>query len=79
MIFYFKDAVSNFQKRTSGWSTLGFPYDYTSVMHYDGRAFSANGLPTMVPKQSGVTLLHSSRKTLSKIDIAEIRQYYSCA
>ena len=49
-------------------------------MHYDDKAFSANGKQTIVPKQAGVTLLHPSRKSLmTDIDAAEIKKRYGCS
>lgn len=60
-------------------TTLGFPYDYYSIMHYQWNAFSLNGQATMVPKQSGVELLPASSKySLTDIDVAAIRKYYNC-
>jgi astacin len=45
-------------------------------MHYGTTAFSMNGLPTMIPRQSGVSIGDALR--LSPIDIAEVRHYYGC-
>ena len=68
----------NFNKYAWG-STVtnqGSNYDYNSIMHYETTAFSMNGKPTMVPRQSGVTI--GKATVLSATDIAEVRNYYSC-
>jgi hypothetical protein len=50
-------------------------YDYDSVMHYNRTAVSKNGLPTIVPKASGVTI--GQRDGLSPGDIAGIAALYA--
>lgn len=45
-------------------------------MHYGPRSFSANGLDTITPRQSGVTI--GQRDKVSGIDVAEIRAFYGC-
>ena len=57
-------------------NTFGTPYDYHSIMHYDGSLFSKNGLPTMVPKQPWATLIDT--QVLTDIDVYEIRKLYNC-
>jgi hypothetical protein len=68
----------NFAPRTEKVTSLNSPYDYYSVLHYDGDAFSKNGRPTITPLQKGVRLLNSPLRRLSPTDVAEIRTLYKC-
>ena len=78
-MFINKDKRHNFDIKDNT-DTMGFAYDYNSIMLYKGTAFSKNGLPTMVPKQAGVVLKNSSQRTaLSPIDAAEVKTLYKCA
>ncbi|XP_041782219.1 zinc metalloproteinase nas-15-like [Anopheles merus] len=54
----------------------GVGYDYGSVMHYNTHAFSANGLPTVVPKVANVAI--GQRVAMSSGDIQRIRNMYGC-
>jgi len=65
-----------FNRYTTSVDTLGTPYDYGSLMHYDGFAFSANGKATMVPKDPTAKI--GQRSMLSQIDIKEVQLYYKC-
>lgn len=72
----------NFNKY-SGYETFGLPYDYYSIMHYQGNAFAKNyKMPTIIPKVADVELLSSSRKTeaqiLSYYDIRTLTKLYRC-
>ncbi|XP_078663891.1 astacin-like [Branchiostoma floridae x Branchiostoma belcheri] len=57
--------------------SLGTPYDYGSVMHYPGDAFSSNGQPTIVPSQNGVTL--GNTEGISAIDAQQMNLLYGCS
>ncbi|KAJ7393134.1 hypothetical protein OS493_008435 [Desmophyllum pertusum] len=65
----------NFRKYSkSTIDSLGTAYDYGSIMHYGGRAFTKNGKPTIVPVQSGATL--GQRKGISDTDAKQMNLLY---
>ena len=75
---YHIDMLSQFSKYdTISSDTQGSPYDYTSVMHYQRGAFSANGSPTIEPLQQNVKI--GQRYFLSPNDIATIQKFYGCS
>ncbi|XP_055605792.1 seminal metalloprotease 1-like [Uranotaenia lowii] len=53
----------------------GVEYDYGSVMHYSGKAFSKNDLPTMEPLKPNITTL-GQRKGLSVKDVIKLERMY---
>ncbi|XP_065091620.1 low choriolytic enzyme-like [Ochlerotatus camptorhynchus] len=55
-------------------TSYGVEYDYGSVMHYSGKAFSKNKEPTIEALQPNVTL--GQRKGLSDKDITKLDQMY---
>lgn len=57
-------------------NSLGAPYDYGSVMHYQAYAFTKNGKPTIVAKRPWVTL--GNRNGLSSLDAYQIKKLYKC-
>ncbi|XP_042078675.1 hatching enzyme 1.2 isoform X7 [Haplochromis burtoni] len=57
-------------------NTQNLPYDLASIMHYGRDFFSANGNPTVLPKQSGVEI--GQRRHLSQLDIERLNKLYSC-
>ncbi|KAL4706855.1 hypothetical protein ACJJTC_010089 [Scirpophaga incertulas] len=65
----------NFRKyNVSAVSDFDVGYDYSSVMHYNRRAFSINGKSTIVPKQCGAQI--GQRIRLSVKDIEKLNLMY---
>ncbi|XP_018333708.1 zinc metalloproteinase nas-7-like [Agrilus planipennis] len=54
----------------------GIPYDYNSVMHYSRKAFSKNGLDTIIPLVKGSNI--GQREGFSKSDIEKVKTMYTC-
>ena len=61
-------------------STLELPYDLRSVMHYDARAFSRNGRPTIVPVNSNNARLAELGQDdgMTKLDVKKLNTLYDC-
>lgn len=66
---------NNFNIHDTDGDDLG-TYDYDSVMHYGRFAFSRNGLATITPVQTGVTI--GQRNHLSTGDIQGMCETYFC-
>ncbi|XP_041429866.1 embryonic protein UVS.2-like [Xenopus laevis] len=67
--------ANNFNKYNS--KNLGLEYDYSSVMHYAGDAFSKNGNRTIVPKPDPSVPI-GQRNGLSILDVSKINRLYQC-
>ncbi|KAG8192041.1 hypothetical protein JTE90_025307 [Oedothorax gibbosus] len=70
---------NNFQKYSAYiQQTLDEEYDYSSVLHYSGRAFSKNGRATVEPKQFMGNFVIGQRLGFSRTDIKKINKLYNC-
>lgn len=61
--------------------SMGYAYDFGSIMHYGSNYFSKNGKPTIKirPRYRNIYLEKlGQREKLSYIDIAQIRAMYKC-
>jgi hypothetical protein len=66
----------NFNQHIADGDDVG-PYDYCSIMHYGGTAFSINGKPTIVPLQPlPAGCVFGQRNGLSKGDIDAVNAMY---
>lgn len=50
-------------------------YDYFSVMHYDGRAFSKNGMNTIEAVTPGMTQVLGKALDLSEVDLRKVNEH----
>lgn len=76
-----RDFLGQFNKSSDNEnSSLGYAYDYRSIMHYEDGAYSDRGNKTI--KVIGVGKKHQfeigQRERLSDIDIAQLNDMYNC-
>ncbi|XP_018550401.1 astacin-like metalloendopeptidase [Lates calcarifer] len=64
----------NFKKQQG--KTFDLPYDITSIMHYGSGFFSANGLPTIVPKKDEKKM--GQRVKMTPLDAERVGHLYHC-
>uniref|UniRef100_A0A8C5QG87 Metalloendopeptidase n=1 Tax=Leptobrachium leishanense TaxID=445787 RepID=A0A8C5QG87_9ANUR len=74
--FISPDKIGNFDKMDT--NNVGLEYDYGSVMHYPGNAFSnTSGQATIVPKPNP-SIPIGQRIGLSPLDVSKINRLYQC-
>ncbi|CAJ1079245.1 low choriolytic enzyme isoform X1 [Xyrichtys novacula] len=72
-----RDRLRNFEKFKT--DDLELPYDYSSIMHYGMYAYSQDGEPTILPKNSNTKDIKLGQTTsLSHIDKLKINKLYNC-
>ncbi|MDY8022014.1 M12 family metallopeptidase [Paenibacillus polymyxa] len=72
----FSGMEHNFNQHINDGQDVGF-YDYDSIMHYPRKAFSKNGLDTIVPSDPNVQI--GQRNGLSAKDIQAVDFLYNAA
>ncbi|XP_030641231.1 meprin A subunit beta-like [Chanos chanos] len=74
-----KGAEQNFQKYTnSSLSTLGTPYDYTSLMHFGKDYFSNGNGSTIFTKLPEFQDVIGQQLEMSSYDVLELNKLYQC-
>uniref|UniRef100_A0AAY4AL47 Metalloendopeptidase n=1 Tax=Denticeps clupeoides TaxID=299321 RepID=A0AAY4AL47_9TELE len=69
----------NFEIKTNTTnSTLGTPYDYNSVLHYDKNAFSNGNGSTIITNQPEFQEVIGQRRDMSHLDVLELNHLYGC-
>jgi len=69
----------NFEMKTQATtSTYGVPYNYQSIMHYPGNAFTRNGQDTIVAKDPAFQSKMGNRDFVPDTDYEKIRRIYDC-
>ncbi|XP_047989328.1 seminal metalloprotease 1-like isoform X2 [Leguminivora glycinivorella] len=58
-------------------TNYGLPYDYVSCLQYPARAFSVNGLPTIVALQDFEGVM-GQREYITDMDWKRINRHYNC-
>lgn len=74
----FSDQFDKYSYKTI--DKIGKNYDFQSIMHYDRRAFTKNGLDTIIrfDKPVGWKDFGTPQKTMSPQDIVELNALYDC-
>ena len=57
---------------------IGQDYDFLSIMHYDKKAFTKNGLDTIIRVDKPNENFGMRGKTMSPQDIVELNVLYDC-
>lgn len=79
-IVYITGKEHNFDLRTDKVSTtLGVPYDYTSVMHYSKTSFNKDKEPTIVTKIPEFMDVIGQRMEFSDSDLLKLNRLYNCS